>query len=72
MKETRVDIFYCCLFVLFAALQRHLIYGSLGAVIGLYLEKWRVNRQGEKDFMYYHYMILHPQDFPPPGSPFLT
>jgi len=49
-------------------LHRHILYTGVGFFGGAVVEKWRVNRQAEKDLMYYHYMTLHPEDFPPRGN----
>jgi len=39
------------------------IGGLLG---GIWLQNWKYRVQGERDLLIWHYMTLHPEDFPPP------
>jgi len=42
------------------------MYPLIGLGIGLAGRNMMRTWQGEKDLMYYQYMCLHPEDFPPP------
>jgi len=50
----------------FAGVHRHVIMGTMGAAFGEWAYRVRMATAAEKDFAFYHYMTLHPEDFPPP------
>jgi len=43
--------------------HRYGIATAIGLGVGLLANKWRYAYMAEKDFQYYHYMTLHPEDF---------
>ena len=43
------------------------MYSLIGLGVGIGARRMQVSMQGEKDLMYFHYICLHPEDFPPPG-----
>jgi NADH dehydrogenase (ubiquinone) 1 subunit C2 len=49
-----------------AKMHKHIIFGVCGLALGLYTRKIKAEWLAEKDVLYYHYMTLHPEDFPPP------
>jgi len=50
---------------LLAGAHRYGIAAVIGVVIGMMGNKFRLAYQVERDFQYYHYMTLHPEDFQP-------
>lgn len=46
------------------------VYFAAGWVTGQLLTNYRQNYYAERDAVYRHYIELHPEDFPPPGTTF--
>ncbi|ODM98741.1 NADH dehydrogenase [ubiquinone] 1 subunit C2 [Orchesella cincta] len=49
-----------------AGIHKHVLNVALGAAIGEGAHRYRDSLASEKDIQYYHYMVLHPEDFPAP------
>jgi len=55
-------------FFFIIGIHRHAMAGAFGVFAGEYLQNWRCRVAAERDLQYYHYMTLHPEDFPPPSK----
>ncbi|KAK8736364.1 hypothetical protein OTU49_004961 [Cherax quadricarinatus] len=51
----------------FSGIQQHVMFSSLGILLGISATRWLAQRAAERDHIYYHYMLAHPDDFPPIG-----
>ena len=58
-------LIYC--FYLLSGIQQHLLFGAVGAAIGIIGQKLYDDHNNEKNAVYAHYITLHPEDFPMPG-----
>ncbi|XP_045582174.1 NADH dehydrogenase [ubiquinone] 1 subunit C2 [Procambarus clarkii] len=50
---------------LFSGLQIHVLLASAGVIAGIIGGRWLQNRAAERDHILYHYILAHPEDFPP-------
>ncbi|XP_050695289.1 NADH dehydrogenase [ubiquinone] 1 subunit C2-like [Eriocheir sinensis] len=48
-----------------SGLQRHIIAGSAGLVLGILTDRWTKKQAALRDNIYYNYILSHPEDFPP-------
>jgi len=49
-----------------SGIHRYGLAVVFGLVVGDYVNKWKDEYLAERDFQFYHYMTLHPEDFQPP------
>lgn len=49
-------------------LYKHVVATCVGFGIGEGAWRFTAKYSAEKDIQYYHYMILHPEDFQAPGT----
>ncbi|KAI8510498.1 hypothetical protein Bbelb_114140 [Branchiostoma belcheri] len=52
----------------YAGVQRHILFGGLGAVAAYYFAKAENNRTARRDLIVKDYIKKHPEDFPDPGG----
>lgn len=48
-----------------AGIQRHIIAGSVGLLLGIQTDRWTRKQAALRDSIYYNYILSHPEDFPP-------
>lgn len=56
------------LHLLFSGMHKHVFYTLVGLGIGEGGWKFKERVAAEKDVQYFHYMVLHPEDFRAPGT----
>ncbi|XP_042212365.1 NADH dehydrogenase [ubiquinone] 1 subunit C2-like [Homarus americanus] len=49
----------------FSGLQQHAIFSGLGTIFGFTGGNWLDRRAAQRDAVLYHYIVSHPEDFPP-------
>ncbi|KAK8391457.1 hypothetical protein O3P69_017206 [Scylla paramamosain] len=49
----------------FSGIQRHIIAGSVGLLLGIQVDRWTRKQAAIRDNIYYNYILSHPEDFPP-------
>lgn len=53
---------------IFLGIQKHLLYTGVAALFGKTADGWRNTYLAERDAILRHYIELHPEDFPMPGT----
>ncbi|XP_066970038.1 NADH dehydrogenase [ubiquinone] 1 subunit C2 [Macrobrachium rosenbergii] len=49
----------------FSGIQKHILGGTLGVVIGITADNYGKRKAAHRDLMLYNYIVNHPEDFPP-------